>query len=114
MPQVCGKGQLPAQPLIVKARYFTKEAETKIKEAWPCFCTGAMLSASPGVARTWTDQSFLAASMSAVSDVVSGITMHVISMHVLAGGRRLRPLRLNGCPRIALVTSTRLTAGKNK
>ena len=31
--KVCGKGQLPEQPLIVKARYFTKEAETKIKEA---------------------------------------------------------------------------------
>ena len=24
--QVCGKGQLPQQPVIVKARYFTKEA----------------------------------------------------------------------------------------
>ena len=31
--KVTGKGQLPEQPLIVKARYFTKEAETKIKEA---------------------------------------------------------------------------------
>ncbi|CAK0868158.1 unnamed protein product [Prorocentrum cordatum] len=31
--KVCGKGQLPEQPLIVKARYFTKEAEVKIKEA---------------------------------------------------------------------------------
>merc|ERR1711974_256224 len=31
--KVSGKGQLPEQPVIVKARYFTKEAETKIKEA---------------------------------------------------------------------------------
>ena len=31
--KVMGKGELPKQPLIVKARYFTKEAETKIKEA---------------------------------------------------------------------------------
>merc|ERR1712060_422740 len=31
--KVTGKGQLPEQPLIVKARYFTKEAETKIKDA---------------------------------------------------------------------------------
>ncbi|CAK0792830.1 unnamed protein product [Prorocentrum cordatum] len=31
--KVCGKGRLPEQPLIVKARYFTKEGETKIKEA---------------------------------------------------------------------------------
>ncbi|CAK0809662.1 unnamed protein product [Prorocentrum cordatum] len=31
--KVCGKGQLPEQPLIVKARYFTKEAEVKIKDA---------------------------------------------------------------------------------
>jgi len=31
--KVTGKGQLPAQPVIVKARYFTKEAEVKIKEA---------------------------------------------------------------------------------
>merc|ERR1711974_256850 len=31
--KVTGKGQLPEQPVIVKARYFTKEAETKIKEA---------------------------------------------------------------------------------
>eukprot|EP00933_Yihiella_yeosuensis_P068511 TRINITY_DN741_c0_g1_i7.p1 TRINITY_DN741_c0_g1~~TRINITY_DN741_c0_g1_i7.p1 ORF type:complete len:173 (+),score=33.94 TRINITY_DN741_c0_g1_i7:77-520(+) len=31
--KVCGKGKLPEQPVIVKARYFTKEAETKIKEA---------------------------------------------------------------------------------
>jgi len=30
--KVCGKGVLPAQPVIVKARYFTKEAENKIKE----------------------------------------------------------------------------------
>jgi len=31
--KVTGKGQLPAQAVIVKARYFTKEAEVKIKEA---------------------------------------------------------------------------------
>merc|ERR1719373_916625 len=31
--KVMGKGVLPSQPVIVKARYFTKEAETKIKEA---------------------------------------------------------------------------------
>merc|ERR1711972_824826 len=31
--KVTGKGQLPEQPVIVKARYFTKEAEVKIKEA---------------------------------------------------------------------------------
>eukprot|EP00930_Biecheleria_cincta_P049592 TRINITY_DN3478_c0_g3_i2.p2 TRINITY_DN3478_c0_g3~~TRINITY_DN3478_c0_g3_i2.p2 ORF type:complete len:171 (-),score=35.88 TRINITY_DN3478_c0_g3_i2:8-451(-) len=31
--KVLGKGKLPEQPVIVKARYFTKEAETKIKEA---------------------------------------------------------------------------------
>jgi len=31
--KVMGKGKLPEQPVIVKARYFTKEAETKIKEA---------------------------------------------------------------------------------
>merc|ERR1712094_96855 len=31
--KVMGKGELPKQPMIVKARYFTKEAETKIKEA---------------------------------------------------------------------------------
>ena len=30
--KVIGKGKLPEQPVIVKARYFTKEAETKIKE----------------------------------------------------------------------------------
>mmetsp|Transcript_34155 Transcript_34155/g.79227 ORF Transcript_34155/g.79227 Transcript_34155/m.79227 type:complete len:149 (-) Transcript_34155:90-536(-) len=29
--KVTGKGHLPEQPLIVKARYFTKEAEAKIK-----------------------------------------------------------------------------------
>merc|ERR1719492_173704 len=28
--KVTGKGQLPEQPLIVKARYFTKDAESKI------------------------------------------------------------------------------------
>mmetsp|Transcript_22281 Transcript_22281/g.70200 ORF Transcript_22281/g.70200 Transcript_22281/m.70200 type:complete len:91 (-) Transcript_22281:79-351(-) len=31
--KVTGKGRLPQQPVIVKARYFTKEAEAKIKEA---------------------------------------------------------------------------------
>merc|ERR1712008_440889 len=31
--KVCGKGRLPLQPVIVKARYFTKMAESKIKEA---------------------------------------------------------------------------------
>mmetsp|Transcript_45951 Transcript_45951/g.129965 ORF Transcript_45951/g.129965 Transcript_45951/m.129965 type:complete len:149 (-) Transcript_45951:128-574(-) len=31
--KVTGKGILPEQPVIVKARYFTKEAEVKIKEA---------------------------------------------------------------------------------
>jgi len=31
--KVMGKGVLPKQAVIVKARYFTKEAETKIKEA---------------------------------------------------------------------------------
>merc|ERR1711982_258734 len=31
--KVFGKGQLPEQPVIVKARYFTKEAEQKIKAA---------------------------------------------------------------------------------
>merc|ERR1711948_207085 len=31
--KVLGKGVLPEQPLIVKARYFSKEAETKIKDA---------------------------------------------------------------------------------
>ena len=31
--KVTGKGVLPSQPVIIKARYFTKEAETKIKEA---------------------------------------------------------------------------------
>eukprot|EP00416_Gambierdiscus_australes_P032903 CAMPEP_0171091166 /NCGR_PEP_ID=MMETSP0766_2-20121228/32271_1 /TAXON_ID=439317 /ORGANISM="Gambierdiscus australes, Strain CAWD 149" /LENGTH=145 /DNA_ID=CAMNT_0011549231 /DNA_START=54 /DNA_END=491 /DNA_ORIENTATION=- len=30
--KVVGKGKLPDQPLIVKARYFTKIAETKIKD----------------------------------------------------------------------------------
>merc|ERR1712160_226935 len=29
--KVIGKGKLPEQPVIVKARYFTKEAEEKIK-----------------------------------------------------------------------------------
>merc|ERR1719469_815289 len=31
--KVTGKGQLPEQPVIVKARYFTREAEVKIKAA---------------------------------------------------------------------------------
>mmetsp|Transcript_41019 Transcript_41019/g.127859 ORF Transcript_41019/g.127859 Transcript_41019/m.127859 type:complete len:148 (-) Transcript_41019:87-530(-) len=31
--KVTGKGRLPQQPVIVKARYFTKMAERKIKEA---------------------------------------------------------------------------------
>jgi large subunit ribosomal protein L27Ae len=28
---VLGKGQLPAQPIVVKAKYISKLAETKIK-----------------------------------------------------------------------------------
>ena len=31
--KVTGKGKLPEQPVIVKARYFTKDAEEKIKAA---------------------------------------------------------------------------------
>lgn len=31
--KVLGKGTLPEQPLIVKARFFSKEAEKKIKDA---------------------------------------------------------------------------------
>ncbi|KIY95849.1 60S ribosomal protein L27a-3 [Monoraphidium neglectum] len=31
--KVLGKGQLPAQPLVVKAKFFSKLAEKKIKEA---------------------------------------------------------------------------------
>merc|ERR1712023_396248 len=31
--KVMGKGQTPEQPVIVKARYFTREAEEKIKAA---------------------------------------------------------------------------------
>ena len=31
--KVSGKGVLPEQPMIVKARYFTKQAEEKIKAA---------------------------------------------------------------------------------
>ena len=31
--KVCGKGQLPDLPIVVKAKYFTKLAETKIKKA---------------------------------------------------------------------------------
>merc|ERR1712013_665081 len=34
--KVTGKGRLPQQPVIVKARYFTKMAESKIKEAGGC------------------------------------------------------------------------------
>lgn len=30
--KVLGKGQLPAQPLVVKAKFFSKLAEKKIKE----------------------------------------------------------------------------------
>ena len=30
--KVCGKGVLPAQPVIVKAKFFSKGAEAKIKE----------------------------------------------------------------------------------
>ena len=31
--KVLGKGELPEAPLVVRARYFSKEAERKIKEA---------------------------------------------------------------------------------
>lgn len=31
--KVLGKGRLPEVPLVVKARYFSKDAEKKIKEA---------------------------------------------------------------------------------
>ncbi len=31
--KVLGKGRIPEVPLIVRARYFSKEAERKIKEA---------------------------------------------------------------------------------
>ncbi|CAE7602117.1 RPL27AB, partial [Symbiodinium microadriaticum] len=31
--KVLGKGNLPSMPLVVKAKYFTKEAESKIKAA---------------------------------------------------------------------------------
>lgn len=31
--KVLGKGRLPEVPIIVRARYFSKEAERKIKEA---------------------------------------------------------------------------------
>ena len=31
--KVLGKGRLPEVPIVVKARYFSKEAERKIKEA---------------------------------------------------------------------------------
>lgn len=31
--KVLGKGKLPKQPLIVKAKFFSKDAEKKIKEA---------------------------------------------------------------------------------
>ena len=32
-PQVLGKGQLPQQPVVVKAKFISKLAEKKIKEA---------------------------------------------------------------------------------
>ena len=39
--KVTGKGALPGQPVIVKARYFSKEAETKIKDRdVPCEAKG--------------------------------------------------------------------------
>jgi large subunit ribosomal protein L27Ae len=31
--KVLGKGRLPKVPMVVRARYFSKEAERKIKEA---------------------------------------------------------------------------------
>ena len=31
--QVLGKGDLPTQPMVVKAKFFSKLAEKKIKEA---------------------------------------------------------------------------------
>ncbi len=31
-PQVLGKGSLPEQPLLVRAKFFSKLAEKKIKE----------------------------------------------------------------------------------
>jgi large subunit ribosomal protein L27Ae len=31
--KVLGKGDLPAQPIVVKAKFFSKPAEKKIKEA---------------------------------------------------------------------------------
>lgn len=31
-PQVLGKGQLPPQPIVVKAKFISKLAEKKIKE----------------------------------------------------------------------------------
>lgn len=31
--KVLGKGRLPEVPMVVKARFFSKEAERKIKEA---------------------------------------------------------------------------------
>ena len=34
--KVLGKGRLPSQPLIVKARFFSKRAEEKIKAAGGC------------------------------------------------------------------------------
>jgi len=34
--KVLGKGHLPSIPLVVKARYFSKDAEKKIKEAGGC------------------------------------------------------------------------------
>ncbi|GAB6033228.1 60S ribosomal protein L27A [Chamberlinius hualienensis] len=34
--KVLGKGHLPKQPVIVKARYFSRQAEERIKEAGGC------------------------------------------------------------------------------
>ena len=34
--KVLGKGELPAQPLCVKAKYFSKDAEKKIKAVGGC------------------------------------------------------------------------------
>jgi len=34
--KVLGKGQLPNQPVVVKAKFFSKLAERKIKEAGGC------------------------------------------------------------------------------
>ena len=34
--KVLGKGRLPKQPVIVKAKFFSKQAEEKIKQAGGC------------------------------------------------------------------------------